>query len=106
MNKKLPKTRVVTREELSECLRDGRPLSSLDEKNDVNEVDGYDFRSYAKSSPEERLRMLRDAWKASKKDRQRAFFEGQMIEITFDMSQHPDWFDHPCMCEECRAYGE
>jgi hypothetical protein len=72
-----------------------------------DENDG-DMRPYLNASPEERLRILYDEMRelgrpAPLDDRQRAFYEGRMIELTVGMDEHPEWFDYGCLCAECRS---
>lgn len=70
----------------------------------VHDKENYNLQAYINAEPEERLRMLyeikpRDAMQAQ-------FFRGQMMAITIDMDEHPEWFDEGCLCESCRSYGD
>lgn len=71
---------------------------------DLNEAT-YDLEAYIAASPEERLRLLCDARRASKDERHQAFYEGRMMEVTVDMDEHPEWFDYGCLCALCCSYA-
>jgi hypothetical protein len=32
--------------------------------------------------------------------------ENDLVSLTAVLSEHPDWWDHPCMCAECRSHGD
>lgn len=34
---------------------------------------------------------------------QRGFLEGRAFEITTELPEHPEWWDHACNCNECRT---
>lgn len=62
-------------------------------------------QDYTGLSAEEKLRLLVADWKLAKDDRQRAFYEGRMMEVTLAMNEHPEWFQFGCACRECCSYG-
>lgn len=68
---------------------------------DIADPTYYDFDAYLRGGPEERLRLIYDARKASTEKHQQAFFEGQMMAISVDIVDHPEWMDYGCLCSEC-----
>lgn len=63
----------------------------------------YDVGAYLVASTEERLHIIWQAHQASRDDGQRRFFEGQMLALSYDLAEHPEWFDNGCMCADCRT---
>lgn len=63
---------------------------------------------YKKSTSEEKLEILDAMWNAATGRTasgrgQRAFIAGRMLEVTIGMPNHPEWFKHGCMCDECSS---
>ena len=38
-------------------------------------------------------------------DQQYTLPEKDLVALTALMDEHPEWWDHPCLCAECRSYG-
>lgn len=32
--------------------------------------------------------------------------DDELLRLTADLEEHPDGWDHPCMCATCRSYGD
>jgi len=32
--------------------------------------------------------------------------ERDLLALTALLDEHPEWWDHPCMCAECRSYTD
>lgn len=32
--------------------------------------------------------------------------QGDLLALTLTLDNHPDWWDHPCWCAECRSYAD
>jgi len=63
------------------------------------------FDRYIFMSKEEKLETLRKCYLEAKGARQKAFFEGRLIEATIDIEEHPDFMeDVPCCCATCCSY--
>lgn len=61
---------------------------------------------YAAMKPLERLMVLRAMRTHETSESSRKFLEGRMLELTYDLDEHPDNFDCGCLCATCRSYGE
>lgn len=59
----------------------------------------------AEEDPVEHLQMLVDLWKATPRTDAEAHqkIQRRMMLATNGMECHPEWFNHSCMCEECRS---
>lgn len=86
--------------------KDKPPREDQQPRLESKPASSYDLGAYLEADDEGRLRMLVEAYGNAESDRQRAFYEGQMMGITIDMDQHPEWFQHGCLCAECRSYGD
>ena len=64
----------------------------------------YDLEKYKKSTPNERLMILQEAWKTASPIT-KTVYEGQMLGITVDLEEHPEGFNHGCLCELCCSYA-
>jgi hypothetical protein len=63
------------------------------------------FQGYEDKSAEDRLRVLQTCWERADNDEQRNFLSGRMLEATVGMEEHPEWFEHGCLCQECMTCG-
>ena len=66
----------------------------------------YDLKKYIESDVEGRLKILIEAITSSKDEEVKTFLRGQMIGLTIDLDEHPEWYDWECLCSECLQYGD
>lgn len=55
---------------------------------------------------EQRLRELVAELQAAKDDAHETCVEGRMLEVTYGMENHPEWYEWGCLCDECMSYGD
>lgn len=48
-------------------------------------------------------RDVRDAWEC---DDVHIVHERDLVALTIYIDEHPEWWDGPCMCGECREYAD
>lgn len=57
------------------------------------------------NATEQCLQDLIDRYKAAG-DEDRIAIEAEMMEATEGLSEHPEWYDHACMCDLCKSYAD
>lgn len=70
------------------------------------EVDSLSVPAYEQLSQEEKLLYLQKCREAAKEDYKKAFYDGRMIEASIGVPEHPDGFNHGCLCDTCLSYGD
>lgn len=60
---------------------------------------------YAALPAIKKLSVLASEWDEAKPTHKH-YLEGRMLEVTIGMEEHPEWFNHNCLCDLCLSYSD
>jgi hypothetical protein len=63
------------------------------------------FTQYLEAKPAKRMLLLKAEWNETADARLRTLIEGRMLEASITLSEHPEGFNHECLCALCRSYA-
>lgn len=69
-------------------------------------TDLNDLVVYSNAPAVDKLMWLQKEWREADSKHHRSFLEGRMMELTIGLEQHPEGFEHGCLCDLCCSYGE
>jgi hypothetical protein len=64
-----------------------------------------DWIKYLKACRPQKLLMLQAEWEKETNSNARSFLEGRMLELSIGLNEHPEGFEHGCLCDLCCSYA-